>query len=49
MDDTVLAKCGLTFRPQPQLFGDGLAVLAPPWTRRGAAPVRDRREGYPPR
>lgn len=30
MDDTVLAKCGLMFRPQPQLFGDGPTVLAPP-------------------
>ncbi|MBV8995198.1 MAG: hypothetical protein JO287_16210 [Pseudonocardiales bacterium] len=30
MDGTVLAVCGLSFRPQPHMFGDGPAVLAPP-------------------
>lgn len=30
MDGTVLAKCGLGFRPQPHMFGDGPAVLTPP-------------------
>lgn len=30
MDGMVLAVCGLSFWPQPQLFGNGPAVLAPP-------------------